>query len=414
VFGQKGELQLSKKLDTAWQRDVLAQFDRVRALLRSAHGYEAFFMYGSLLGVVREDGFIGHDLDFDSAYVSTMTDGPAAAAELRDIARTFIEHGYAVGSRLTHLHITDPGGTRIDLFHLYFDAAGTLCFPFGVAGTGAITAAEWQGTTEQPFSAGTAVVPVIAQRMVGHIYGADWAQPKPGFMWYLDRTQRAIEGVMPEAMVEDIYWDDFYSRTGFEAPSPFAAAMLARPDLPATVTDLGCGDGRDAMAFAAHGRSVLGLDRSAVGIRRAAERASSGSEPRFEVCDLSDSAALRPLLAAALDAADGPMLFYLRFVLQSITDETQDGLIATIADLARPGDQLAAEFRTTEDEGRPKTYGDHFRRFQDGAAFGQALRERFGFDVVDEVHGTGLSPYQDEDPELYRLIAIRSRATGLV
>jgi hypothetical protein len=407
LFGQKGELQLSKKLDVEWQRQVLALFGRVRALLQAWHGYEPFFVYGTLLGVVREDGFIGHDLDFDSAYISACTDGSSAASELRDIAIALIEEGFEVGSSLSHLHITDDTGTRIDLFHLYFDPDGKLCWPFGIAGTGAIARDEWEGVTERPFSAGTAVLPVNAERVVEHMYGADWRQPKPGFMWYLDRTDRAPEGIMPADMVAEIHWADFYTRTGFDAPSSFFAKVAARPDLPSTVIDLGCGDGRDAWAFAAGGRTVLGLDRAATAIRAARRRTDDlAAPPRLEVCDLGDSAAVQAELAGARASADGPMLFYLRFLLHAVSEATQRALLRSIADATRPGDLLAAEFRTPADEERPKTYPDHPRRYQDGVAFAQTLAD-LGFEVVDEEQGIGLAPLGDEDPELYRAVARR-------
>jgi SAM-dependent methyltransferase len=409
VFGQTGRLQLSKKLDTEWQRAVLAQFGRVRALLSEAHGYDAFFVYGSLLGVVREDGFIGHDLDFDAAYVSRETDGPAAAAELRDIAYTFIEHGFAVDSRLSHLHITDPNGARIDLFHLYFGTDGKLCFPFGVAGTGSITADEWAGVTERPFSAGTAVVPVIAERMVEYMYGADWRQPKPGFMWYLDRTQRAPEGLMPDDMADDIYWASFYARTEFNSPSSFFATVNDRPDLPDTVLDIGCGDGRDALAFAAAERSVVGLDRSETAIRHATAKAAAqhGLAARFSVCDVADDADLRSRLGDAITSAQGPVLFYLRFFLHAITEPAQETLMAAIAELARPGDMFAAEFRTTEGEESAENREGHFRRYLNGPAFSAALSQRWGFDVLEEIESEGLSVYEDDDPLLCRVIARR-------
>jgi hypothetical protein len=66
---------------------------------------------------------------------------------------------------------------------------------------------------------------------------------------------------------------------------------------------------------------------------------------------------------------------------------------------------LAAEFRTDKDEELTKVHADHYRRYQNGPMFGDALRARYGFTIVDAVEGRGLSPYRDEDPELYRVIA---------
>jgi hypothetical protein len=412
VFAQNGYLQLSKRLDTAWQARVMDLYHRVRVALADSHGYDAFLMYGSLLGAVREGAPIGHDLDFDAAYVSGLVGGPAAAAELREIGLALIERGFDVQSKSTVLviHAPDDHETQIDLFHLYFDEAGILQFPFGVAGVTDLTAAEWQGTREIEFCGAPALIPVNAEQMVELIYGPGWRSPKPGFDWRRDRTKRGMEGLLPLEYVQDVYWSNFYTRKTFAAGSPFFEAVNARADTPSTVLDIGCGDGRDAMAFGGAGRTVLGLDRSEVAVRRATARAAElglDGRVRFAVCDLADVEAFAQHVTALAGEASGPLLFYLRFVLHSIPEDVQTALLTTISACARPGDQLAAEFRTDKDEKLDKAFGKHYRRYQNGPAVGVALRERYGFDVLEEVEGQGLSPYQDEDPHLYRVIAAR-------
>jgi SAM-dependent methyltransferase len=412
VFAQNGYLQLSKRLDTAWQARVMALYDRVRLALSASHGYDVFLMYGTLLGAVREGTAIGHDLDFDAAYVSGLRGGAAAAAELREIALTLIDRGFDIQSKSTVLVIQDPADpeTRIDLFHLYFDEAGDLQFPFGVAGTTEISASEWQGTREVEFCGAPALVPKNAEQMVELIYGPGWRSPKPGFDWRRDRTKRGEAGMLPLTYVQDVYWSNFYSRTTFQAGSPFFESVNARPTTPNAILDIGCGDGRDALAFASADRTVLGIDRSSVAVRRASERAAElGLEARvrFAVCDLADAEAFSRMVAELSDEASGPRLFYLRFLLHSIPAEVQETLLTTIGACATPGDQLAAEFRTDKDEQLNKAFGKHYRRYQDGPQFGVDLRERYGFEVLEEVEGQGLSPYQDEDPYLYRVIAVR-------
>ena len=128
---------------------------------------------------------------------------------------------------------------------------------------------------------------------------------------------------------------------------------------------------------------------------------------RFEVCDVAVADDVTALLAGATADPAVPVVFYLRFFLHAVSEDVQEMLMQTIADLARPGDMFAAEFRTDKDQARSKAFGPHYRRFQNGPAFGRALHERYGFDVLDEQEGTGLSVYGDEDPELYRVIARR-------
>jgi len=55
----------------------------------------------------------------------------------------------------------------------------------------------------------------------------------------------------------------------------------------------------------------------------------------------------------------------------------------------------------------PKVHGNHFRRFQNAAEFGRRLSSEYGFSILHEEEGTGLSPYRGEDPVLYRVVAAR-------
>ncbi|MGA8113744.1 MAG: class I SAM-dependent methyltransferase [Actinocatenispora sp.] len=412
VFGQTGRLQVSKKLDKVWQARVMGLYGQVREIVKEKFGHDVFFVYGTLLGAVREGSVIGHDVDFDAAYISQHTDGKLAAEELQQIAFLLIERGLDVECKRTalHIHDADNPATRIDLFHLYFNDTGNLQFPFGVAGTTEVSTSDWQGTKEIEFCGGRGLLPVNSEQMAEHIYGESWRHPKPGFKWSRDRTKRDEAGVMPLSYGEEVYWSNFYTRMEFKSGSTFFEAVNTRPDMPANVIDIGCGDGRDSYAFGTAGRTVLGMDRSQVGVRHASKKAADmglSERVRFAACDVSDVAALRENLTAAIAAADGPVLFYMRFFLHSITEEVQEGLLTAISECSRAGDMLAAEFRTDKDEALDKTYGKHFRRYQNGPAFGVALGDQYGFKPLDEQEGTGLSPYKDEDPELYRVVAQR-------
>ena len=410
VFGQTGRLQLSKKHDRAWQESVMGLYQEVRDVVAQVLGYDLFLFYGSLLGAVREGTVIGHDVDFDAAYVTELTHPRAAALELQALGLLLVDRGYHVRCAHTSLHVysRDGSGTRIDVFHTYFDAEGVLCLPFGMAGTIDVTAAQWNGTTEIDFCGRRALIPANPEQMAELLYGSGWRSPQPGFDWGRERTKRDWRGVLSVVDVQEVYWADFYAHHKFEGGSSFFEAVNDRPDLPATVIDLGCGDGRDSLAFGTTGRTVIGLDQSKVGVRHAVQRASElGLDHRvsFVPCDFSYGDRLAAELRSLVDGTESQVLFYLRFVLQAIPANVQEVLLTEIADVARPGDLLATEFRTDKDKNRPKTYGSHFRRFQNGPAFTRNLADRFCFSVLAEDEGTGLSSYRDENPELYRVIA---------
>ena len=413
VFSATGKLQLSKKLDTAWQGEVLGLYDQVREILAEAYGYDAFVMYGSLLGAVREGGFIGHDFDFDAGFISRHTDPKKAAEEMKHIAFTLIDRGVDVECMRSALHLHDGkrAQTRIDLFHLYFDTKGVLQFPFGAAGTTQVRTEDWQGVKKVPFAGREVLAPVNAEQLVETVYGANWREPQPGFNWTRDRKVRSTAALIPHPTIEEVYWANFYARTEYTSGSTFFDFVNARDDIPRSVIDIGCGDGRDAFAFGVSGRRVLGLDRSHIGVRHATKKAETMGFPdmvRFQACDVGDEAALRGVMTQELaNAPEGPVLFYARFFLHSIPEDVQETLMGVVRDCARPGDMFAAEFRTDKDEKNMKVHTKHYRRFQNGPAFGVRLRNDYRFDVIFELEGNGLSPYKGEDPELYRVLARR-------
>lgn len=412
VLTQMGLIKLSKQLDVEWQNTVMGIYLRVQRVLRDYAGYDAFLVYGSLLGAVREGGYIGHDADFDAAFVSKHRTGPEAVTELRGLALLLIKEGFSVKAVRACLHVHDRSAPqhRIDLFHVYFDEDGILRFPFGVAGSTTLREDDWRGLREIDFPGGRALIPVIGERVVEHLYGADWRRPKPGFNWNLDRTDFARAGLITPAVRTEIYWADFYVDHEYTTGSSFSQFIDDRDDTPQTVVDIGCGDGRDACAFGASGRTVLGLDQSVFGIEHAtthAERLGVAARVTLRVCDVSDTAELGSALGHLIGATPGPVLFYLRFFLHAIPEEVQAGLLQAISDRARPGDVFAAEFRTDKDKGGAKVHVKHYRRYQNAESFREALTTAYGFTIKHEEERSGLSPYGEEDPILYRVVAQR-------
>jgi len=410
ILTQMGEIVLSKRLDTEWQQRVAGLYTTVREVIAERFGYDVFIAYGTLLGSVREGGYISHDADFDSAYISRHHTGREAAEELMDVAMALIDAGLEVDLRQRLLHVHDPEDTsyRIDVFHLYFDPDGRLRFPWGVAGTRSYTEGDFVGTEQVDLPGGKVLRPINPEPLVAHIYGDDWRLPKPAFHWPHARTDVADDAVLTIAQRDRIYWSNFYAHHTSTEGSTFFAALGTVDQLPDVVVDIGCGVGHDSVAFAQTGRTVLGIDQSVVAVDRARARAEQlGVADRlsFEVCDVSDTEALGSTLQRFRGAHAGTVLFYLRFFLHAVPAEVQEELLSHVRSVAREGDLFAAEFRTDKDAKRKKTFGNHSRRFQNAAQFRTALEERFGFEVVSDQESAGLSPYGDEDPILYRVVA---------
>jgi SAM-dependent methyltransferase len=412
LLDQMGDISLRRSLDVGWQDAVMQLYRRVSDVLEDEFGLQVFLIYGTLLGAVREGGPIGHDADFDVAYLSELGTGAQAAEQMQDVALALVHAGLDVDCKPTALHIHDSAAPkhRIDLFHCYFDANGELALPFGAAGQSAFRRDDWRGLRTSTFLGQDALVPVASEKLVAHLYGDDWRQPKSGFNWDLDRTRWAPEGRLTTEQQTRVHWANFYSHHEFGQGSTFSEFVLERGDLPRHVIDIGCGDGRDSCALGRAGHYVLGLDQSSEGEAQGTAHAASlglGDQVSFEICDVTDTATLRKQFDRIRDlAGGGAIAFYMRFFLHAISEHAQDGLLATIQESSRTGDLLLAEFRTLADEAAKKVHRRHYRRYIDAPRLRDEL-ERRGFEVEYFTEQNGLSPYKDEDPVLCRVVAAR-------
>lgn len=395
--------------------DGLALYSRLREHLAGTAWDPLFLMYGTLLAAVRDKTLPAGD-DLDCAYLSRHRER-SAADELKALAFKLIDAGFAVHATPAELFVTDPDApaVRVKIFHLYTDDSGALALPFGAAGSAPVRSILDGAATTSQLNGATVVLPPRPEQLLELLYGPGWRLPDPEFSWAKRRTDAAPNGRLSPAAVEEIYWADFYARTFYESGSTFCDLVRSRPDLPATALDIGCGDGRDSFALARGGLDrVTGIDRSHIGLAHAQRKAADlglADRVSFTVCDVSDRDSFTALVLRSRFAEES-MLFYARFFLHSITDEVQRTLLQAIDATARTGDWFAAEFRTDRDELVAKTHGQHYRRFQNGPAFGRALHELYSFTPFLEQEGNGFSPYRGEDPYLYRVIARRTEGSA--
>lgn len=216
---------------------------------------------------------------------------------------------------------------------------------------------------------------------------------------------------MPDAK-SDSYWDSFYDDrqglSGLAAPSQFAAfAIQEFPEACLTV-DVGCGTGRDSLFFAAHGRKVIGIDRSAraIAVCEQARKAAAIENARFLHRSIDDEELARELAGLRAEIRL-PAAFYARFFLHAIDEREEDAFLDFLAAQATADDLAALEFRTVRDSALHKVTPDHYRRFVEPAQLLAKLHAR-GFAVRYYVEGFGFAKHRSDDAYVARVLAART------
>lgn len=209
---------------------------------------------------------------------------------------------------------------------------------------------------------------------------------------------------------KDAYWERFYatgSSLARPVPSQFAAFVAGELREPYRVVEFGSGTGRDALFFASYGHQVTAVDGSSTAIRRG----RAVTEALGEKVEFIDSPIDAPGLAELVPESGHKTLVYARFFLHAITDAEEQAFLSCAAELTRPGDLMAVEYRTVRDSRGQKETDEHFRRFMRPAEF-QYAAMRHGFRVTYAVEGYGFAKYRSDDAYVARTLLERVEDAG--
>ncbi|MCL2543064.1 MAG: LicD family protein [Nocardioidaceae bacterium] len=364
ILDSKGRVTRPFDEDAESAEGLLAATRAVLDVMSEA-GFQAFLAYGTLLGAVREGGFIGHDNDVDIGYVSELSSPVEVVRESLHLQRVLTQAGmgverYSGAGFQVHVRGEDGGLRGLDVFGGYWDRGrlallGEIHTPFEREWITPLTTVEMAGHV---FPA-----PAAPERMLEAMYGPGWKVPDPTFVFdsswgreYLSRWFRGIRAGRNQ-------WNARYSGALHRRPPVVQHAVaelvheLEHPG--ATVIDVGCGRGQDAAYLAEQGHPAIALDFAPRGAALNLERAQEAGWPmEFHTVNLLE---LRQSLAwgARLSREiEGPRAVLARHVVDATSRRGREGLFRLSSMALRAGGRLYLEFFAAVDEEAPRRTED--------------------------------------------------------
>ena len=320
-------------------------------------GVEPFIAYGTLLGAVRDQDFIGHDSDADVGYVSRFDHPVDVIRESFALQRRLRHMGFQV-QRYSGLGFkvivqeADGMARGLDVFGgftrdgmLYL--MGEVGYPFRD---------EWLYPRSTGVLAGREFpMPAQPDHLLEAMYGASWRVPDPAYKFVTPvSTQRRLNGWfrgtrtgLDERWARSRGRDEPAPRT---RPSAFVRWVVEEEPAMVTAVDVGCGRGLDAQWLARLGVRAVGLDYFPpdlrAGIRRAERR---GLDVRFEWMNLGE---LRSVLRAGtwLSREPAPRVVLAHHLVDATDRRGRANLLRLARMVTRSGGRLYVQAYTAETE----------------------------------------------------------------
>ena len=204
------------------------------------------------------------------------------------------------------------------------------------------------------------------------------------------------------------YWNEYYKKSPLnKIPSQFAVFALGEFLEINNFKDLGCGDGRDSIFFAQHGKNVFGIDSSNIAIRNCMKRSESltSCNINFKSASLTDHGSHEEILKLMYEFnISNSTVLYSRFFLHAITENEQDVFFQCLRNILNEvNGYIALEFRTTRDKEQKKVTESHYRRFIDPLSLISSIH-KYGLKLDYFVEGFGLAKFKDDDAHVARCI----------
>ena len=384
---------------------ALDALDACDDIFHEVVGRRLFACYGTLLGLVRDGGFIPHDDDVDVCFLAEARGLEAAGQEFREVISALRAKGERVSIiQAAQFHWHRPG-TTLDVFMAWTEGDNLYMYNAG----GRFSRDQVYPLHRREFEGHSVLVPNDPEAMLELIYGPGWRVPDPLFQWRLSpavsskmQQLRALRDTSAQKAIKQ-HWSRFYNERHTTIPSPFAVSVAVELKEPCRIIDIGCGNGRDSLFFANLGHQVLGLDVAASAIEEDGSRAESQQihDVIFQEADVAAPDALAGVIRSMPDTAS--LVIYARFFFHAITEEEETAILNVLSEQLPSGTRCYFEFRTRMDEKTHKHFSAHYRRFINLDTFVRKVVAKGTMACIYTVEGQGMAKFNEEDPFVGRV-----------
>lgn len=179
-MSKKGSIMRPLSARPAAQQATLDAVAGLDADLRAGFGYPLWLAHGTLLGLVRDGGFLERDDDFDTAYLSQVTTVEDACAERLEIARFLLGRGWDIKltapSGLLRLRLK---GASIDIMPGWIQDGKFFCLAFTMLD---LKRSDILPVARSRLAGQPVNLPRKAELFLAQKYGPGWVSPDPGYI----------------------------------------------------------------------------------------------------------------------------------------------------------------------------------------------------------------------------------------
>lgn len=197
------------------RRVFLRLYREARDFFLESFNKQLFLIYGTLLGFVREGGFIPGDDDFDTAFMAEAGDPQAVKRETLQMIAALVEAGFSVSfnrrGRLFRLHSKELGieGPHLDV-HSFWEEDGRIWGHNDFCAEG--RREQYVPALERDYSELSAYIPAEAEAFLGAHYGPGWRTPDPAFVNYFSGKNRSVLAHLEKALIGPDEYREYQKR----------------------------------------------------------------------------------------------------------------------------------------------------------------------------------------------------------